>query len=120
MNFKRRLTHEEWKAEGTALFGPDFMQWRFVCPICKNVASVEQFRNHKDQGATPDCAPQNCIGRYMPKEERGGFSSDKSNPKVKKPCDYAAYGFFKLAPVEVEFSDGSVCGVFAFDEGAAP
>ncbi len=30
----RKITHAEWKREGTEKFGQDIMEWRFVCPPC--------------------------------------------------------------------------------------
>lgn len=114
-----RIFKAEWEAEGRKLFGDDFMKWRFKCPVCKHVATVEDYRAFKEQGATPDSATNECIGRYLPKEQRGGFSRDHSNPKVKSPCDYAGYGFFRLSPVEVETEDGKVISSFAFAEPAS-
>ena len=56
---------EEWKAEATRRFGPDMLKWRFRCPMCGHVASVQDF---KDAGAkSPNCAYQECLGRYTGK-----------------------------------------------------
>lgn len=51
---------EEWKAEATRRFGPDMLKWRFRCPMCGHVASVQDF---KDAGAkSPSCAYQGVSG----------------------------------------------------------
>lgn len=51
---------DEWKAEATRRFGPDMLKWRFRCPMCGHVASVQDF---KDAGAkSPNCAYQECLG----------------------------------------------------------
>lgn len=42
------MTRDEWSAEGRKRFGDDQMQWRFVCPACGHVASVQDY---KDAGA---------------------------------------------------------------------
>ena len=56
---------EEWTAEATRRFGPDMLKWRFRCPMCGHVASVQDF---KDAGAkSPSCAYQECLGRYTGK-----------------------------------------------------
>lgn len=115
---KIEMTEAEWRAEGKRRFGPDMLKWKFCCPVCKHVASPEDFRAFKEQGATPDSATCECLGRYFPKKKRGGFSEDHSNPKVKQPCDYAGYGFFRLSPVEVTFPDGSKHTAFAFADEA--
>ena len=48
---------EEWKAEATRRFGPDMLKWRFRCPMCGHVASVQDF---KDAGAkSPSCSRYN-------------------------------------------------------------
>lgn len=113
----KTMTQEEWVEEGKRLFGDDMFKWRFKCPACGHVASVEDFRAYKDQGASPDSATNECIGRYLPKSQRGGWSRDHCNPKVKQPCDYAGYGLIGLSPVRVERADGKHTDCFAFDDG---
>lgn len=36
-------SYEDWTADGVRLFGGNMMQWRFVCPACGHVASVEDW-----------------------------------------------------------------------------
>lgn len=111
---KKEISYEEWIAEGKRRFGDDFMAWRFVCPMCKHVATVEDFKAYKTAGAQPDDATQMCIGRYLPKDKRYGLSRDHANPKVKQPCDYAGFGLFRLSPNMVNFPDGSKSYCFDF------
>ncbi len=113
----KTLSEKEWIALGESLFGKDMNNWKFKCPVCGNVATPEDFRKFKDQGADPNSATCECIGRYLPKEQRGGFCSDHANTKIKQPCDYAGYGLFRLSPVEVVREDGRIhCFAFAGDE----
>ncbi len=100
------MTHAEWLAEGTRRFGPDQMKWRFVCPVCRHVASVEDW---KTAGASESEVAFSCIGRHIAgaREALG----DKTKPG---PCNYAGGGLFKLNPVKVEFDDGSTGTVFDF------
>ena len=77
---------EEWRAEAERRFGPDPLKWRFRCPMCGHVASVEDFRI---VGAdSPDVAWQECIGRYMGK----GTPKDGDD----SGCDWAAYGLLGI------------------------
>jgi hypothetical protein len=96
-----KYTNEEWLATGEKLFGKDKLKWKFQCPACRNVASAEDFRQFKDQGASPDSAYSECIGRYT-----GGR-------KGPNKCDWAAYGFFG-GPVIVETLGGNTIRAFRF------
>ena len=105
-----RMTHDEWLARGTELFGDDPLKWRMVCPGCGHVQTPEDFHPFNDRGATPDSARQECIGRYT-----GGRSWAFDGGEG--PCDYAAYGLFCIAPVQVTTPDGKTHSCFAFDDG---
>lgn len=94
------MTHEEWYAEGKRLFGEDVMQWRFVCPSCGHIASVQDW---KDAGAPEGAVAFSCVGRWMGSEKE---IFDKSGG----PCNYAGGGLFGLNPIKVD--DQSV---FDFD-----
>jgi hypothetical protein len=104
-----RLSVEEWVAEATRRFGSDARQWRFVCPCCGNVQRPEEFRPYKDQGASPETAYMNCIGRY----DGHGNNSILSG---EKPCNYTSGGLFNFNPLTVIMPDGKEIRVFAFDE----
>lgn len=79
-------TPKEWREEGEKRFGHDFMKWKFRCPMCGHVASVQDF---KDAGAKdPNCAYTECIGRYT------GKGSPKEGDST--GCNWAAYGFFGI------------------------
>lgn len=86
----KEMTKTEWLAEGTRLFGVNFEDWRFECPVCGNVCAVKAYRQHAHLGARPDSATSECIGRYT------GAKDINS-----KPCNYAGYGLFRLSPVRV-------------------
>lgn len=88
------MTKKEWFAKGTALFGPDVLKWKFVCPACGNVQTPEEFRQYADEGAKPDDARFNCIGRYD-----GHMHVDMG---AGKPCNYTGGGLFGLNPVMVD------------------
>jgi len=98
------MTKDEWFTEGKRLFGENWDDWRFVCPVCKHVAAIKDFRQYKDQGAGANSATCECIGRY---------TGAKDSVNGSQPCDYAGYGLFRLSPVRV-LDDGKTVHSFAF------
>jgi hypothetical protein len=111
-----RMTYDAWLAEGQRRFGADFYGWRFVCPICSNVAAVGDFKPFKDQGATPDTATVECIGRYCGTKFKA-FGSGGAKERG-KPCDYAMFGLFHIAGVIIAMPNGKERMAFAFAEVA--
>ena len=101
----RKLTEADWIAEGTKLFGPDRMKWKFVCPSCKHVASAEDY---KAVGAPSGVVAFSCIGRYDGKHMEVPLFSKKG------PCNYAGGGLFPLNPVIVTCADGHEEHLFEF------
>jgi hypothetical protein len=104
------MTREQWIAEGTRRFGADFDRWKFVCPICGNIAAAADFRAFAEKGAIPDSAAQECIGRYQ-ETAAAAFGKPKERGK---PCDYALYGLFRFPGVVVTMPDGAQRMAFAF------
>ena len=103
-------TMEEFLEKGKKLFGEDRLKWKFKCPCCGNIQTAEDFRKHKENGATPNSVYQECIGRY----ENGCRAFGKNKKGTKKfPCDYASYGLFKIGHVVI-LSDGKEITVFPF------
>lgn len=98
------MTYEEWLTEGKRRFGDNEMDWRFVCPVCKHVASVRDWRA---AGAEAGEVAFSCIGRHV-KGSRDAFEE-----KGCGPCTYAGGGLFKLNPVEV-VREGKASHLFAF------
>jgi hypothetical protein len=103
------MTKQDWIDKGIELFGPDPMNWKFVCPVCGNVQSPADFQQYKEKGATPESATNECIGRYA------GAKSTHLTGKA-QPCDYAGYGFFKLSPIRVVDETGQEVHSFGFFE----
>ena len=105
-----RMTKAEWLAEGKGLFGDDMLRWRFVCPSCGHVQAPEDFRQYADQGATPDTARFNCIGRYD-----GHITVDAFQGPGTGPCNYTSGGLICIAPILVIDEDGCTYRSFDFD-----
>lgn len=95
------MTQEEWFAEGKKRFGDDMMKWKFVCPACKHVAAVEDW---KKAGAPENTVAFSCVGRWIGGGDMG----------TTKPCNYAGGGLFRLNPAEVIMPNGSKHQAFAF------
>ena len=109
MTSEAKLTEAEWKAAGTARFGSDMRLWAFACPVCKHVATVQDYAN---AGAPEGAIGFTCIGRYQD-QRRDAFLEKGSGP-----CNYAGGGLFRLNPVTVTTPDGAEHHVFAFAQPA--
>jgi hypothetical protein len=97
---QRATTHAQWLAEARSRFGADPMKWRFVCPSCGHVASIQDWGT---AGAGEGEVAFSCIGRHVGDRagtEKAAFSRSGG------PCNYAGGGLFKLNPVAVDFEDG--------------
>lgn len=101
----RRVTQDEWMAEGTKLFGPDMRTWPFVCPTCGHVATAADY---KAAGAPDGAVGFSCVGRWI------AGSKDAFEKKGPGPCTYAGGGLFVLNPVEVTSADGKSGRYFEF------
>jgi hypothetical protein len=106
------LTYDEWMAEGKRRFGENFHDWKFVCPVCENVAAIGDYKQYKHMGAEANSATCECIGRYQ--------GADGFKPLGQGPCDYALYGLFSLPGMKVELADGKVINSFAFANAGPP
>ncbi|GAF72771.1 unnamed protein product [marine sediment metagenome] len=96
---------DEWQAEARTLFGPDPMVWRFQCPCCGHIASVQDY---KDAGAPTGAVAFSCIGRWT-NCKREAFRADGPGP-----CNYAGGGLIGLNPRRVIDESGIERDVFAF------
>lgn len=86
------MTRDEWNAKGIELFGTDQMGWQFVCPSCKSVMSVQDY---KDAGAPETAIAFSCVGRWS-------GANRQMLEKGEGLCNYAGGGLFKINPLEVD------------------
>lgn len=115
-----QMTHAEWLAEGERRFGPDQMQWRFVCPVCGHVASIDDWKN---AGSTENDVAFSCVGRWAglrrdalglnPEAIASGELPPAEGPG---PCNYTAGGLFQLCPIQIVTPAGEQRPAFAFAE----
>jgi hypothetical protein len=103
-----KQTVEEWRNEAISLFGENPRNWKFKCPACGHVSSVQDFL---DLEVDPQGAYVVCIGRVNGKGADGLKGKDEGYG-----CNWAAYGLFgtlgKGRKVIVE--DGREVEVFDF------
>ncbi len=106
------ITLADWRKQATELFGEDFLKWKFKCPVCEHVATVQDY---KTAGAPVNSAGFSCVGRWAgvnPDTEKGDIGPN--GIKGKGPCNYAGGGLFKLTPVTVVDPDGHEMQCFEF------
>jgi len=89
----RKITHKEWLKEAEELFGKDPFKWKFQCPVCKHVTSIQDW---KDSGAPEGAVAFSCIGRWLDTGVSEAFSNEKG------PCNYAGGGLIGMNPVDID------------------
>jgi hypothetical protein len=102
----REISEEAWRAEAIAKFGPDPLDWKFVCPACGHIAAVRDWQN---LGATEGMVAFSCVGRHMD-ARRDAFVGTGPGP-----CNYAGGGLFRINPVKVGDRDSRI---FEFADAA--
>lgn len=95
----RQQTFEDWKSEGTKLFGEKMGHWKFVCPQCGTAQAGTDF---KEAGLSEEEIMKklafSCIGRH----------NDKLG------CDWTLGGLFKIHTLEITYPDGDTRPMFEF------
>lgn len=101
---RTQISHEDWRAKGHALFGPDQKQWRFKCPNCGTIQTVQDFLDLPMFKSNPSNAQGyiafSCIGRFV--EGKG--------------CNWTLGGLFQIHKTEVLMKGAPPRRVFEFDE----
>lgn len=111
------MTLADWRAE---LERRGSLDCKFVCPVCGNEASPNDWKALLPDLKTPDRAAVECIGRAMPADQRRrAFPTEAEPDAPERPCDYAAFGLLNICKVMVERGSGKPQGVFEFAETPA-
>lgn len=93
------LTLKEWKEKAESLFGNDVKKWKFKCPKCGQVQSLQDFIDAKIE--KPETKFYfSCIGRWVT-----GIG-----------CDWTLGGLLRIHKIEVTNEDGENIPVFEFQE----
>lgn len=95
------MTAAEWYALGEKLFGSE-VNWRFTCPHCSNVMSLEKAR----------ALPAEQLARL--RSGKWSIESECIGRYVAAGCNWAAYGLFS-GPFFVTRPNGKRTPVFGFD-----
>lgn len=90
------MTLTEFESLATERFGPERMDWKFVCPCC---GFVQTAHDYKAAGAPPGAVAFSCVGRWSG-AKREAFG------KGKGPCNYAGGGLIGMHKITV---DGQPC-----------
>jgi hypothetical protein len=103
---QQTMAEAEWQALGQSLFGDDLTKWRFRCPTCDSVMSIERARALPPEQlaklrASKWNIEQECVGRY-----------------IDAGCNWCAYGLFS-GPFFVVRDSGNKTPVFGFDTSGA-
>jgi len=116
-------TSQQWHERGRALYGDDEKAWKFKCPVCGGVQSVEDFlerefeakdgRRKFSAGEALGRVYFSCKGRWpLPNEKvREFLGGDKG---VVSPCDYTAGGLFNVCKTMVVDKEDNVHSIFCF------
>ena len=114
----KQMTTDELSAEMQRRFGTDSLQWAFICPQCKDIATLGDFF---DAGVNPAVFGQECIGRSLgalSKEFARPGDDESKLPKYEgRGCNWAAYGLFR-GPVEYLSPEGK--STWGFEIAPAP
>lgn len=110
----RTMTQDEWNAEGVLRFGKKARNWKFICPACGTVQSIQQLI---DVGRTPDDVHAvmgfSCIGRFTGQGDAGIAAHTKGQP-WDKGCNWTLGGLLAIHTLEVSINGkGRPCFEFA-------
>ncbi|GIM45931.1 hypothetical protein DNHGIG_14800 [Collibacillus ludicampi] len=107
-----KQTVEEWREEAMKRFGKNIRDWKFKCPACGHISSVQDFIDAEGEANE---AYVNCIGRVNGKGSDGMKGRDEGYG-----CNWAAYGLFGTLGKGriVVTDDGDEVEVFDFAEEA--
>ncbi|MDE2101110.1 MAG: hypothetical protein KGL39_27935 [Patescibacteria group bacterium] len=115
----KTMTQAEWLAEGEKRFGKRARDWRFVCPACGTVQSVQQYL---DAGLSKErvhaVMAYSCVGRYTGQGDQG-IAAKARGETWTQGCNWTLGGLFQIHTMEVLFENGKRRPVFEFAEPIA-
>lgn len=116
----RTLTQEEFLAEAEGRFGKNVRDWKFVCPACGTVQSVQQLLDAvvASGGTKEDVHGYigfSCIGRFTRRGD-AGIKAKSQGEKWEKGCNWTLGGFLHIHTLEVVLPDGGKRPTFELAE----
>lgn len=98
---KQTITQDEFLAEARRRFGPNVRDWKFVCPACGTVQSVQQLL---DAGVPKEKIDGvigfSCIGRFTGQGD-AGIAAKHRGENWQKGCNWTLGGLLQIHGLEV-------------------
>lgn len=106
----KTITQAEFTSEAKRKFGDNVREWKFVCPMCGTVQSVQQLLDAvlAAGGKKDDVHGYigfSCIGRFTGQGD-AGISAKNRGEKWDKGCNWTLGGLFRCHNLEVVMEDG--------------
>lgn len=116
----KTITQQEFFDEANRRFGPKVHDWKFVCPACGTVQSVQQLLDAVlASGGTKDDVHGyigfSCIGRFT-RQGDAGIAAKNRGETWDKGCNWTLGGFLQMHSLEVVLEDGHKCPTFELAE----
>ena len=105
------MTQDEFTAEAKRRFGDSPRGWKFVCPMCGTVQSIQQLLDAViAAGGKKDDVHgyigYSCIGRFTGQRD-AGISAKNRGEKWDQGCNWTLGGLLHCHELEVVLPDGS-------------
>lgn len=105
------ITQDVFLAEAKRRFGDNVRDWKFVCPMCGTVQSVQQLLDAViASGDKKDDVHGyigfSCIGRFTGQGD-AGITAKNNGQKWDKGCNWTLGGLFQVHNLEVILPDGA-------------
>lgn len=98
----KTLSQVDFLAECAKRFGPKPRQWKFVCPACGTVQSIQQlFDAGLSQDEVHGAMAFSCIGRFTGQDD-AGIAAKQRGEKWDKGCNWTLGGLFQIHTLEVD------------------
>lgn len=117
----KTMTQDELLEEAKARFGEKAGNWKFVCPLCGTVQSLQQLLDAViASGGTMDdfygYIGFSCIGRFT-RQGDAGIAAKNRGEKWDKGCNWTLGGLLRCHELEVVMPDGQKRPTFELAEG---
>ena len=97
----KQMTQDEFYAEAKRRFGPKARDWKFVCPACGTIHSIQQyFDAGLSQEAVHGVVGYSCIGRFTGQGDAGISAHHRGEP-WDKGCNWTLGGLLRIHTLEV-------------------
>ena len=101
----KTMTQDEFLAEGERRFGKNVREWKFVCPACGTIQSVQQLMDVViASGGTKDDVHGyvgfSCFGRFTGQRDEG-IAANHRGEKWDKGCNWTLGGLFQIHTLAV-------------------